>query len=103
LSSTVKYGATEKAAIIPNKKDRKTDTVTVYLPANLLYPGLAALTMLVITVEQAIRIKIVLVIFFYRLRDKFYCVITYKKNKYSCILGVGECSFKAKNLKRGHF
>ena len=61
FSSYHKYGATENDANTPSTNDRNVHTVTVYFPVSFLKAGLAAFTMLVITVEHTIKIRIVFV------------------------------------------
>lgn len=62
LSPNSKYPAKEKADRIHNKNDNTVVMLIAYLPANFLYAGFATLTMLVITLEHTIRIKIKFVI-----------------------------------------
>jgi hypothetical protein len=53
------YGATENDAISHKMKAKTTDTVTAYFHVNFLYAGFAQFTMLVITVAQHTRIRVV--------------------------------------------
>lgn len=56
--SSPRYGANENADRIPSKNDSNVVMLIAYLPANFLYAGFATLTMLVITVEHTIKVKI---------------------------------------------
>ena len=53
-----KYADNENEERIPSKKDNNVVMLIAYLQANFLYAGFATLTILVITVEHTIRVKI---------------------------------------------
>ena len=53
-----KYADNENEERIPSKKDNSVVMLIAYLPANFLYAGFATFTILVITVEHTIRVKI---------------------------------------------
>lgn len=65
FSSSSKYPAREKADRIPKRNDSNVVMLIAYFPANFLYAGFATFTMLVITVEHTIKVKIKFVIFIY--------------------------------------
>ena len=62
FSSSSKYPAREKADRIPKRNDSNVVMLMAYFPANFLYAGFATFTMLVITVEHTIKVKIKFVI-----------------------------------------
>lgn len=63
FSSSPKYPANENEDRIPKRNESSVVMLMAYFPANFLYAGFATFTMLVITVEHTIRIKIKFVMF----------------------------------------